>query len=99
MARRSADKIKEMEDTVGSFLSYGRHGCLGKNVAMMEINKVFAEVSLFCSRLTGGRHEPSVRCGLSDSLISLLLTLRNLGIAEILMLSTRNRCRWRLREG
>jgi hypothetical protein len=26
--------------------SYGKYACLGKNVAFMELNKVFVEVSL-----------------------------------------------------
>lgn len=43
---RSPEKTKEMEDTLGLVFSYGRHACLGKNVALMELNKVFVEVSL-----------------------------------------------------
>jgi cytochrome P450 len=42
----SADEIKEMEDTLGLVFSYGKHACLGKNVALMELNKVFVEASL-----------------------------------------------------
>ena len=44
-----AKKIKEMEARVGLVFGYGKWQCLGKDVAMMELNKVFVEVSFFCS--------------------------------------------------
>jgi hypothetical protein len=40
------DKIKEMESTLELIFSYGRYQCLGKPVALIELNKVFVHVSL-----------------------------------------------------
>lgn len=37
-------KIKEMESVIDLIFNYGRFQCLGKNVATMELNKVFVEV-------------------------------------------------------
>jgi cytochrome P450 len=39
-------EVKEMEETLQLVFSYGKYACLGKNVALMELNKVFVEVSL-----------------------------------------------------
>ena len=39
------DKLREMEGTLELVFGYGRWQCLGKNVALMELNKVFVEVS------------------------------------------------------
>lgn len=41
------EKVKEMEGVLGLVFGEGRWQCLGKNVALMELNKVFVEVSLF----------------------------------------------------
>ncbi|KAJ0315461.1 hypothetical protein Brms1b_006060 [Colletotrichum noveboracense] len=41
----SAEKLREMEGVWELVFSYGRHQCLGKPVAVMELNKVFFEVS------------------------------------------------------
>jgi len=38
-------KLREMEGTVELIFSYGRWQCLGKSIALMELNKVFVEVS------------------------------------------------------
>jgi len=40
-----AGKLKEMDDTMALIFGYGRYGCLGKGVAMIELNKIFVEVS------------------------------------------------------
>jgi cytochrome P450 len=40
-----AGKLKEMDDTMALIFGYGKYGCLGKGVAMIELNKVFVEVS------------------------------------------------------
>jgi hypothetical protein len=40
------EKIKELELTWEVVFNAGRYQCLGKNVALMELNKVFVEVSL-----------------------------------------------------
>jgi cytochrome P450 len=40
------EKLKEMESTLDLVFGYGRYQCLGKNLAMMELNKIFVEVSL-----------------------------------------------------
>jgi cytochrome P450 len=41
----SPEKFKEMEATLELVFGYGRYQCLGKNLAMMELNKIFVEVS------------------------------------------------------
>ncbi|KUJ10127.1 cytochrome P450 [Mollisia scopiformis] len=41
----TADKLKDMESTLELIFSYGKYQCLGKNIAMMELNKIFVEVS------------------------------------------------------
>lgn len=38
------DKLREMEGTLELVFGYGRWQCLGKNVALMELNKVFVEL-------------------------------------------------------
>jgi cytochrome P450 len=38
------EKAKEMELTLELIFSYGKYQCLGKNLAMMELNKIFVEV-------------------------------------------------------
>lgn len=41
--------IEEQELTLELIFAQGRYQCLGKNVALMELNKVFVEVSLALS--------------------------------------------------
>jgi cytochrome P450 len=40
-------KVKELEGVLEVIFNAGRFQCLGKNVALMELNKVFVEVCLF----------------------------------------------------
>ncbi|KAL7928559.1 cytochrome P450 [Trichoderma chlorosporum] len=40
----SPDKMKEMESTLDLIFSYGRWLCLGKTIALIELNKVFVEL-------------------------------------------------------
>ncbi|KAJ0387841.1 hypothetical protein COL922a_001392 [Colletotrichum nupharicola] len=40
----SAEKLRDMEGVWELVFSYGRHQCLGKPVAVMELNKVFFEL-------------------------------------------------------
>jgi cytochrome P450 len=42
----SPEKFKEMDSTLDLVFGYGRYQCLGKNLAFMELNKIFVEVSL-----------------------------------------------------
>lgn len=41
----SDEKYREMSQTVDQVFGWGRWQCLGKPVAMLELNKVFVEVS------------------------------------------------------
>lgn len=40
----SPEKLKEMEATLELVFGYGRYQCLGKTLAIMELNKIFVEV-------------------------------------------------------
>lgn len=40
-----SENLKEMESTLELIFSYGKYQCLGKNIAIMELNKIFVEVS------------------------------------------------------
>jgi len=40
------EKFAEMSNTVDLVFHYGKYQCLGKNVALMEFNKIFVEVSM-----------------------------------------------------
>lgn len=40
----SPEKLKEMEATLELVFGYGRYQCLGKTLAMMELNKIFVEL-------------------------------------------------------
>ena len=41
-----AEKLREREQTLELIFAFGKYQCLGRNVALMELNKVFVEVSL-----------------------------------------------------
>lgn len=52
----SPERLKEMESTLELIFSHGKYQCLGRNIAMMELNKIFVEVSekiLLDSNLAG----------------------------------------------
>jgi cytochrome P450 len=40
----SPEKLKEMDSTLELVFGWGKYQCLGKNLAMMELNKIFVEV-------------------------------------------------------
>jgi cytochrome P450 len=40
-----SEGIKDLEQTWEVIFNAGRYQCLGKNIALMELNKVFVEVS------------------------------------------------------
>lgn len=42
----TAEERRRMDSDVDLVFGYGKYACLGKNVAMMELNKVFVQVSL-----------------------------------------------------
>lgn len=42
----SAEKARVMENTVELVFGQGKWGCLGKPISLLELNKVFVEVSL-----------------------------------------------------
>lgn len=72
-------KLRLMDDTVGLCFGHGRWGCLGKGVALIELNKVLIEVSSFpmSLKLWISYVNPLDSC--SASLTSLLSTLRTPG--------------------
>ena len=39
-------RVEKMNETVDMVFGYGRFGCLGRNVAMMELNKAIVETLL-----------------------------------------------------
>jgi cytochrome P450 len=39
------ERLKQMDDRMGLSFGFGKYSCLGKGVAMIELNKVFVEVS------------------------------------------------------
>jgi cytochrome P450 len=41
------EKLATMSRSAELVFGYGQHGCLGKTIVLLELNKVFAEVSLF----------------------------------------------------
>lgn len=51
----SPEKLKAMEANVDLVFPYGKWQCLGKNVALMELNNVFLEVSFFMPSLLSTR--------------------------------------------
>lgn len=44
------EKLKEMEGALELIFSYGRWQCLGRPVALMELNKIYVEASLILER-------------------------------------------------
>lgn len=42
--RVEKERLKKMDDRMGQIFGFGKYKCLGKGVAMIELNKVFIEV-------------------------------------------------------
>ena len=50
------ERLKEMDDRMRLIFGFGKYKCLGKGVAMIELNKVFIEVCRYAhARLRGFR--------------------------------------------
>lgn len=47
----SPEKLREMESALELVFGYGRWQCLGRNIALMELDKVFVEVSVSLTRI------------------------------------------------
>ncbi|KAK1948768.1 hypothetical protein LY78DRAFT_595194, partial [Colletotrichum sublineola] len=43
-AEADTEKLKQMEGWLGLIFGYGKWKCLGRNVAMMELQKVFVKL-------------------------------------------------------
>ncbi|KAL6874463.1 cytochrome P450 [Trichoderma longibrachiatum] len=58
------DKAKELESTLDLIFSYGRWLCLGRRIALIELNKVFVEVCPFvrCLDKKGNALSGSLSC-------------------------------------
>ena len=41
----NGEQLENMEKSVGLVWGYGKYSCLGKNIAFLELNKAFFEVS------------------------------------------------------
>ena len=63
---RQGEQLQAMERNMELIFGYGRFHCLGKNVAMIELNKYFVEVSLRAvfvnTRLVQGQNKTSPFC-------------------------------------
>jgi len=51
-----ADQIRAMDSTVDLCFGQGKWGCLGRPIAMLELNKMVGEVSFIKTRVTIGSH-------------------------------------------
>jgi len=51
----TAEELKEREDVADTSFGYGRWRCLGRNIALMEMNKAVTEVGLGVSRFNSLR--------------------------------------------
>lgn len=82
----SPEKVREMESTLELVFGYGRWQCLGRNVALMELNKVFVEVSVLLAVLFE-IHADILILSISYSDITTLLLLipRSLGSLSTLV--------------
>ena len=53
---RQGEQLQAMERNMELIFGYGRFSCLGKNVAMIELNKTFVEVSQVSHFLLSMQH-------------------------------------------
>lgn len=57
------ERVRKMEMDFDLIFSYGKSACLGKNIALMELNKVIVEV---CKILPASSFKKTIRTTLAD---------------------------------
>jgi cytochrome P450 len=92
-----SEKLARMKGTMGLVFGTGRYGCLGKNIALMELDKIFFEVSfhsLLCERVVVGleREGLTIRCSFLGILSFKWFFLTGLGTVRIMACGSKRIC-------